>query len=79
MLTLKYDAEVDVLLVELREGEPHVAREISDRTILALDRDGEVLGVELLWVSEGVDLEGVPRADEIAAALNRLPRPRTAA
>lgn len=79
---LTYDAEVDALYASFREiadGEVARSRKLTRRTILDLDVSGEPIGVELLWVSEGVDLEGVPHADDIMQALDRLPRSQPAA
>ena len=76
---LEYDADTDALYVRLAEGKPDHGRPLTNLTILDCDADGEVLGVELLWVSEGVDLAGVPRAEEIVSALDRLPRSQPAA
>lgn len=74
-MMVQYDAEADAMHIAFKEigpGEAHRQRLLTDKTIVDLNKAGEPIGVELLWVSEGVDLRGAPRAEEIAAALNRL-------
>ena len=75
MLTLRYDADADALYAAFKRiapGEARRQRLLTDKTIVDLDAAGEPIGVELLWVSEGVNLVGAPRAAEIAAALKAL-------
>lgn len=50
---------------------PLTTRRLDARRIVDADRAGEV-GVEFLFVSQGVSLEGLPRRDEIAAALHAI-------
>ncbi|HEV2123360.1 MAG TPA: hypothetical protein VGW38_11380, partial [Chloroflexota bacterium] len=46
-------------------------RELDSRRLIDIAADGTVLQVELLDVSDGVDLTDLPEADAIAAALER--------
>jgi len=69
---VRYDSEVDALYVSFRRIEPGGAkrtRMLDDRRMVDFDVDNQPIGVEFLCFSEGINLEGVPRADEIAAAL----------
>lgn len=72
---IDYDQEADALYVQFREATGQVVSHRLDHR-RAVDRDdlGEV-GVELLFVSRGVDLSGLPRSVEIAEALRSIPRP----
>ncbi len=79
MLRLLPDSEVDGLSVAFRPiGDGEVARSEDISRGRQYERgidyaeDDSILGVELLNVSHGVDLAGVPYADELAAALERL-------
>lgn len=75
MLVLTYDTEGDAAYFAFKtiaDGEACRQRRLTRKTIVDLNEAGDPIGVELLWVSEGVDLRGAPRAEEIAAALNRL-------
>lgn len=42
---------------------------VDDRRNVDYDADEEPIGVEFLCVSGGISLDGVPRADQIARAL----------
>lgn len=77
MLMFSYDAEWDAMYIAFRTiapGEAHRTRVLHEptKTMVDLNAEGEPIGVELLWVSEGVDLTGVPRANEIATAFGQL-------
>lgn len=57
------------------DGEPgglHGALQAAPARIIHYDGAGAVVGVELLFVSQGVDLRGVPQADRVAGALRDL-------
>ena len=71
MVAFEYDAETDVLYVRLAEAGPGgVARtrELDGRRLIDLDASGRPVGIELLYVSEGVRLDGLPEADAIRSA-----------
>lgn len=72
---IDYDQEADAIYIQFREAQGQVVSHRLDRR-RAVDRDelGDV-GVELLFVGSGLDLTGLPRRDEIAAALQAIPRP----
>lgn len=73
---LDYDREADALYITFREETRGrvVTHEIDERRFIDRDDLGDV-GVEILDVSLGVDLTGLPRRDEIAALLNAIPHP----
>lgn len=71
-MLLQYDDEVDALYVSFRKIEPggvKKVRMVDERRNVDYDAGEESIGVEFLCVSEGIALEGMPRADEIARAL----------
>lgn len=75
-MLITYDPEADAVYVSLRSLK---RSEVVDRTVHLDERrnvdyaaDGELLGVEFLWVSDGIDLSGVPHADEIRSLLSRF-------
>lgn len=45
---------------------------LDDSRVLDYSADGELVGVEILSPSLGVDLTGIPRAAEVAEALQRF-------
>ena len=75
MVSFEYDAETDVLYVQLAEigpGEVARTRDLDGRRLIDLDASGRPVGIELLYVSEGVRLDGLPGADAIRAAAGAL-------
>lgn len=71
-MIVRYDSEVDALYVAFRALEPGAAkrtRMLDDRRMVDYDEEGQPIGVEFLCFSDGITLEDVPRAEEIAQAL----------
>ena len=75
-MELRYDPDADAIYVALREHEGKVrSRNAGDwRRVIDYDDAGEPVGIELLAVSTGVDLEGLPEARAIGAAIRSFPR-----
>jgi uncharacterized protein YuzE len=70
---ITYDTEADAAYVRLGDDDASVgARRLDERRYLHLDADGVPVAVEFLFISQGVDFEGIPRAEEIRAALKEL-------
>ncbi len=71
-MIVRCDSEADALYVSFRSIEPGGARRtrmLDDRRVIDYDAGGTAIGVEFLCFSDGILLENVPRADEIAEAL----------
>ena len=76
----RYDPTADAAYVYLRKIEPGDAvRQVElfggltpGMRLVDYDREGRVLGVEFLAVSEGIDLDGVPQAEAVYRALLSL-------
>ena len=68
-MQVRYDPEADAIYVSLREHDGQVrSRNAGDwRRVVDYDEAGETVGVELLAVSTGLDLDGLPEADAIGA------------
>lgn len=47
-MKILYDSKVDALLIELVEGKYYKTRKISDVVLVDEDKDGKVLGIEIL-------------------------------
>ncbi len=74
-MLLRYDPEADALYVELREHEGTVRTEqLDDYRLVDYDEAGAVVGVELLFASQGIELDDVPEAGRIRDALRSLGR-----
>lgn len=72
---ISYDSDADAIYVKLRTDIAHSAetREIDWQRYADYDESGTLIGVEFLRVSRGIDLAGVPQADEVAEAIRSLP------
>jgi uncharacterized protein YuzE len=70
--TAEHDAEDDVLFVAFTTITPGMSSRqtmLDDgRRILDHDRDGKVIGVEVLFASEGFSLDGLPHPEAVRAA-----------
>lgn len=65
---LSHDPEADAVYIEISPGTPVRAEELGDQMSIDYDADGNVLGLEILWVSHGVDLDQLPPKFEIPIA-----------
>lgn len=52
MKKIHYDPKADAVYIELAKGKYEVSREISGSVIVDEDKNGKILGVEVLDVSE---------------------------
>ena len=50
-MKLTYDSEADATYIRLRKGNVHKTRKIANNLLVDVNREGMVLGVELLFVS----------------------------
>lgn len=64
-----YDDDADVLYVGLADGDVAETRNLGDLRLVDLANDGTVLGIEFISASQGVDLDSVPFAPTVAAAI----------
>ena len=51
-MKVKYDEQVDILYIRLKETPYHESDEIKEGFIVDYDKDGNVIGIEILDVSE---------------------------
>ena len=56
-MKIVYDKEVDAMFIELRKGKFAKNKKLNDCAILDLDKDGNILGIELLDVSKRISIE----------------------
>ena len=76
-MLIEYDPEADALYIRLsragsQHGEVTRTHELDDQRRVDIGEADEVLGVEILWVSRGFSLAGLPSQHEIGKALNSL-------
>ncbi len=72
---ISYDTDADAVYVKLRTDIAHSAetREIDWQRYVDYDEQGQLIGVEFLGVSRGINLTGVPEAEHVAEAIRTLP------
>jgi len=77
-MQVSYDEEADAMYVRFRPREGHIkSTRLDEQRVLDRDDTG-VVGVEFLFVSRGVNLEGLPEADRIAEVMRSFPQPAAA-
>ncbi len=69
---VRYDRYAQALYVRLSDKPYAYGRDLDEDRRIDYAEDGTAIGVELLGVDQGVHLDDLPRADEIAAALKPL-------
>lgn len=50
-MKINYDTKMDAIYIELAKGTYEVSREVSDSVIVDEDKNGKVLGIEILDAS----------------------------
>ena len=58
-MEISYDKEADAMYIEFRKGEFAKNKKIDDFTIIDLDKEGKILGIELLEVSTRLPIESL--------------------
>lgn len=56
-MRIRYSPDVDALYIYLRDTDIVESDEISKDIIADYDKDGNVVGIEILWVSEKADID----------------------
>jgi len=68
-MKMKYDREADAIYIYLSSKPYAFGKELDDERRIDYASDNTPMGVELLCVRKGVNLEGLPDADNIAEAI----------
>ncbi len=68
---IEYDREADAAYIYFRDAAWDHMEILDDYRNIDYAADGQPVGVELLYVSKGVNLDGLPRPDVLAALLER--------
>lgn len=53
-MKMRYDSKVDVAYIELAKGKYDSTRKISDVILVDEDKEGKVLGIEILDATENI-------------------------
>lgn len=75
VLTATYDPEADALSIDLEgSGRGHSVRteHLDDRRFVDYDAQGQIIGIELLDVSSGVLIDGLPEPGLVRGVIERL-------
>ncbi len=56
-MKIEYSPDVDALYIYLSDADITDTDEISDGIVIDYDKDGNVVGIEILWVSEKADID----------------------
>lgn len=67
-----YDTEADAVYVYLGDASWALMEIVDDYRNIDFAADGLPLGVEFLYVSKGINLDGLPAQDVLAAQLEAL-------
>ena len=51
-MKITYDPDADAMYIYLKEGKSFKTKEVDDNTILDYDKEGNVIGIEILFVKE---------------------------
>ena len=60
-MEIRYDKDADAMYIKLRDGIFAENRKIDDFTILDFDKDSNLLGIELLFVSKRMPAESLKK------------------
>ena len=76
-MLIQFDPEADALYIRFsaepsRRGEVRRTDALDEQRRVDVGADGAVLGLEILWVSQGFALDGLPNEHEIGEALHAL-------
>jgi hypothetical protein len=70
-LRIEHDRGSGCVYVHLGSGEYAWTERLDQERAIDWDRAGEPLGLDFMNAAAGVDLSGIPYADEVAEALKR--------
>lgn len=68
-MRLEHDAKADAVYVYLRDGAYAYGENLDDERRIDYTASGTPIGVELLSVSHGVNIEGLPEEEKVARLL----------
>ena len=68
-MKFKHDKQADAVYIYFSDKQYAYGKDLDDERRIDYDPDDTPIGVELLCVSKGVNMNGIPRADEIANVL----------
>lgn len=58
-MEISYDKQADAMYIGFRKGEFAKNKKVDDFTVIDLDKNGNILGIELLNVSKRIPIESL--------------------
>ena len=68
-IRVRVDREASMAYVRLTAAKIHYTEDFGDHRLVDYDETGEVVGVEFIGIEGGADLDGLPEAERVKAAL----------
>ncbi len=68
-MRVEYDKDLDILQIKLKDGKYAISEDINNNTIIDLDSEGRILGIEILDVTEIMGKEQVRKMLKAEAAV----------
>lgn len=72
MLKRKHDIKADAVYIYLSDAPVAYTKELDDNRLMDYSADHKPVGIDLLSVSKGVDVEDLPRKKDILKVLDEL-------
>ena len=72
-MRIEYDKEVDALYIQLRDVSPADTMDIEEGVTVDLDKDGHIIGIEILDASERLGLESLLNVSIENMPLEKVP------
>jgi uncharacterized protein YuzE len=69
MTKIKYWKDVDVLNIDVKEGDYEYSEEVADGVVLDIDKNGEILSIEILNATKRMDAPLVKKLSNKYAAV----------
>ena len=58
-MKIEYSKDADALYITLNDNDVEESDEITEDIIMDYDKDGNVVGIEILWASEKADISQI--------------------
>jgi uncharacterized protein YuzE len=72
-MKIEYDREVDALYIRLRNVTPDDSKDIEDGVTVDIDKQGHIVGIEILDASEKLGLESLINVSIENMPLEKVP------
>jgi uncharacterized protein YuzE len=63
MMNITYDKEADAVYIEFKKGRFHKNKKIDEYTVIDEDKNGKILGIEILQASKRISPQSLSEVD----------------